>query len=491
MVEAEESAADPEQQPEGSLRYRTVLSSVLVAGLTGSTQVFRLIGNIVLARILLREDFAVVALVQVLMHGAVMLTDLGIRDSVVRSNRSADRKFLDTAWTIQAMRGVMIWLVVCALAIPYASYYDKPILAQLAPVAALQIVLVSLQSTKEILLERNLQLKRMVPIELGSQLVGIGSMIGLAWAYASPWALVLGTLIGLALRCLLTWIAIPGPNNRWCMEAEARRDIVTFGRWILVSSLLWFGASSLDRLVFGKVLSEAMLGVYVIALNLGSAPQQVIQQIGTRVVLPAYRALVGRGDALGAVFESARRPLLVVAGWMLAGIAACAQPVVDILYPDTYQAAGLMLSLLTLSAWFQTLSSTNASAVKVLGKPRVLALGSLVQVLVLAIGLPLATVRFGVNGGILVLAGGMFGNVLVTTLWLRREGMCGLFGALPLTLWAVASAAGGYLVEQGLDAHPLLRILAAGTVTTTLWAPMLWSTYQRMRGRGRAEPVPA
>lgn len=476
---------------EGSLRRRALQSSLLLAFQAGGSQIIRLGGNLILTRILVPEAFGLVALVYVLMTGIVMLTDLGVRDSVMRASRE-DPDFLNTAWTIRVVQSFFVWLALALMAVPYADFYDQPLLAKLVPIGALQLVIMSLESTKDIELNRKLMIKKLVPIEIASQLTGLLGTVGLALWMRSVWALVWGMHIGALVRCILTHTVLPGTPNRFRFEAAARKEIIAYGRWVMVSSSLTFGANSLDRLVLGKLVPIDMLGIFGIAKTLASAPQQLTDMIGYRVVFPLYRSIIGRGEDLAAALERARWPLMIAAGWLLAGVSACAQPVVDILYDERYAAAGGMLRLLPIGIWFQTVGATNTAAIRALGKPRVLAMASAAQVATLAIGLAPAAIKWGITGGISVLLVATLMNCITSTVWLVRHRICTWHGALPTTGLVLVSALAGCLVEAYVDWHPLLRIAAAGSVTTVFWLSLLFRLYGEIRKRRQTHtPVPA
>src|SRR5262245_33791545 len=107
----------------------------------GSGLALRLISNLILTRLLLPEAFGLMALVQSVAQGMRMLTDVGVRGSVVQDPRGDERIFLDTAWTIQILRGLGISGGVVLLAWPAAAFYAEPQLRPLLQVIALTAVL--------------------------------------------------------------------------------------------------------------------------------------------------------------------------------------------------------------------------------------------------------------------------------------------------------------------------------------------------------------
>src|SRR6266705_3556248 len=92
-----------------------------------ASQVLRLVSTIVLARQLLGpQAFGLVALVNVFLTGLDLLSDLGIGMDVIQHPRGDDPAFINTAFTIQAGRGLVLWVLATALAYPFAEFYHQP-----------------------------------------------------------------------------------------------------------------------------------------------------------------------------------------------------------------------------------------------------------------------------------------------------------------------------------------------------------------------------
>src|SRR5690606_37481258 len=83
-------------------------------------QALRLVGNVVLAWLLGRAAFGVMTYVNIAKRGLEMFSDLGLAPNIIQSKRGLDPRFLNTAWTIQVLRGLVLWVVSCLIALPMA-----------------------------------------------------------------------------------------------------------------------------------------------------------------------------------------------------------------------------------------------------------------------------------------------------------------------------------------------------------------------------------
>lgn len=263
-------------------------SALTTLGFIASNAI-RLAANLVLARLLFPEAFGLIALVTVLLVGLTMFSDIGITPGIQRSKRGDEPDFLNTAWTLQIIRSVILFAVACALAWPMAQFYDEPSLLQLVPAAAISLLILAAQPTRMETAQRHMLLGRLTLLELISQILSVLVMVVLAWAWGSVWALVVGNLVAAALRVVLGWTLLPGIVNRLRLERSAIRELITFGKWIFLSTVAGFAMLHGDKLVLGRVLDSAGLGIYNIGYFLAGFPLLLGQALIGRMMIPIYR----------------------------------------------------------------------------------------------------------------------------------------------------------------------------------------------------------
>ncbi len=331
-----------------SLERRAIRGSVWTLAGYGLSQVFRLGGNLVLTRLLAPEAFGLMALVQTFLIGLQMFSDFGILPNIVQSERGEDPNFLNTAWTIQVVRGVALWIGACLLAWPVAQFYGEPMLNQLLPITGLTVLINGLSSTKLATANRRLAMGQLTLLEVGTSLVSLLVMIGLALIYRSVWALVLGSLMGSLLKAVISHL-LRGESNRFDWDPQAVAEIQKFGRWIFISTIVGFFALQSDRLVLGRLLDISFLGVYSIALTLSGVVEQVVDQVNSKVLFPTYAELVReRPTALYRHLRRARSILLGLSCGCAILFVLAGQPLIDLLYDQRYTQAGWILRVLSI-----------------------------------------------------------------------------------------------------------------------------------------------
>lgn len=388
------STIPPDETPTTSIRTRAVQASAVTLGGYGAAQVLRIGSNMTLTRLLFPEAFGIMALISVLTAGLQMLSDIGIGPSIVQHERGEDRDFLDTAWTVQVIRGFLLWGIGIAIAYPYALLYEEPQLAVLTMVASSHAAIAGLSSTKLARLSRRMQVGRIVGIDLTAQIASIVTMVIIAWLYETVWALPIGALVSAAVKVLLSQFAIEGRVNRPRWHRESSRDIIHFGKWIFVSTLVSYVAMRFDIFLLGRLLPLDLLGIYSIAGLLASLPQLIAGRLMNAVLFPALAESARKDRAkLPSALAQVRAVMLPASMATVLSIVALGPAFFRLLYDERYHGAGWMAQLLMSVAWFSLLVHVGSRTLLALGDSRSLAISN---------GVRLASTVAGSIGGYLV-----------------------------------------------------------------------------------------
>jgi len=360
-----------------SLMKRVIRGSVWTLGGYAISQVVRLGNNFLLARLLFPKAFGLMALVYTFLIALQMFSDIGINLSIIQNKRGDDPKFLNTAWTMQFFRGLVLWIFACLIAIPAASFYKEPLLQVLLPVVGFATVIDGLLSTNIATANRQLSLKRLTLLDLSTQLIATFVTLAGAWiAHTAKapqelavWALVLGTFTGSIIRTSLSHTVMKGIRNRFDWEQEAVGEIFRFGQWIFFSTVLTFFALQGNNLIVPGLFGVGFFGIFTQAQTLSKAANEVIQTLCHRVLFASYSELArDRPERLRPVL---RRSRLVLNGINLLGclfFIFLGKPLINFLYDDRYADAGWMLQILAVGAMVTVLGYTYMDVLMAQGR---------------------------------------------------------------------------------------------------------------------------
>jgi O-antigen/teichoic acid export membrane protein len=322
-------------------------------------QGLRFIGNLILARLLIPEDFGLMQLVFVFMQGVSMFSDLGISTNIIQHAKGDDPQFLKIAWTIQILRGILIEGILILLAYPLAKLYGAPDLVWLIPLGGINAVIDSMASTNLLTCNRKMDLKKLTLLDMGCQFVGICVMIICAWHWRSVWTLLMSSFVSGTLKTLLSHVIFTGPKMGVSWHKEYFDEIISFGKWIFISSMAGFIFSRADRIVLGLYLTISALGLYGIAYAIAMAFIDLLQTMADKVLLPLYAHLWKNSlDKMRHQIFKVRIALMFCSLPPLFCLVIWGQPIIHFLYPANYRGAGWMLQILAVACCFRCISAT-------------------------------------------------------------------------------------------------------------------------------------
>ena len=373
-------------------------SAVTMVGF-GAGQGLSLVSSIVLTRLLDREAYGLFGLANVFLEGLANFTAVGSGPAIIRDPRGDDPAFLNTAWTLQAVRGIGLWLLASALGFPYAWFYNQPILGVLIPVVGLAVLIDSFDATAMHWCVRHMKLDRVTLLEFLRQLAGFLVTLAWAWMLPSVWAFPAGTIAGCLLVLLLSHLALPGPPSRFHFEREAARVQFHFGKWIFVNSALDFTARQLDSLLLGRYLSIGEFGVYRLATRLADPIAALNQRLSRQVLFPAYSSsfrsvtgsLVRSFYRMRAVMELLHLPAL---GFCMTGGTA----IVRILLSSKFWDAGWMFEILCVRSAMKCLFNPLSACCLAIDATRAIAASLAVRTVWAVVTYPLAWYLWGLIG---------------------------------------------------------------------------------------------
>ena len=425
-------------------RTKLLFGAISTLGTFGLMQVVRLIAGVAIARLLSPELLGIMTIVYVLRFGVELLSDIGIRQSVI-SNREGDQPdFYNTAWTLQIGRGFGLSLVFLLATVPVSKLYDAPILLWILPVISSYFAIVGFTSTQPFLLARRMQTARLNGFDVALEIISAVGRVGLAFVSPTIWALVFGSLIQPIARTIGSHFLIPGVGHRLYISKDYARQIFHFGKWILVTAVLFFLASNFDRLYLAKVIPFALLGVFGIARNLSGMVTDGIARLCSIVVFPLVAAEAAKPRTqLRADLAPVRLAFVMICAFCLSIFVTLGDFIIAAMYDHRYQAAGWMLPVLVTGLWFSILASLNESILIGVGRPKYTTVASSSKLLLILVGLPLATTWYGISGAVGIIAFGdlprycaiLFGQRRLQLSFLRQDAIATVAFFALILLW--------------------------------------------------------
>ena len=258
--------------------------------------------------------------------------------------------------------------------------------------------------------------------------------IALAYIWPSVWALVWGLIISTFFTTGMSYMfgQFRLPRIRW--QPEHVKEILHFGKWIFLSTAIYFAAITADKIYFTTVLPLALVGIYSVSRTFSDMLASLSQRVGAFLVFPKVAGLKDQRAEMAPRFRQLRRTALILVAIAMAFSIAGSDGLILLLYDDRYHAAAFILPMLLIGVWFAILAIFAEATLIGLDRPQASAIGNGVKFVVLALGLPLAVWQSGLFAALLVLALSEVARLIYLSLALRRENLSAIRDDIALTL---------------------------------------------------------
>lgn len=251
----------------------------------GLQRLVQTVAVLILARLLVPEDFGLVAIAVLVLNLVNRIKTLGLHTSLVQYPGDVDAA-ANACFIINGILTLLTVVVLLALS-PLASVIFDPRAGLLVAVMSLRLIPQALAAVPATLAVRSLNFRKQALIQAAEGLVGGVVGIVLAWSGWGPWALVVGFLTGSCVGALLWWIR-PSWTPTWRYDREAGERLLHSGIRIWSAANLALFIDSANRLFVGALQGVVSLGYYEIIGRVVHMPIQTLQGIHDRVAISAF-----------------------------------------------------------------------------------------------------------------------------------------------------------------------------------------------------------
>jgi len=252
-------------------------------------RLFGLARTIILARLLAPTDFGLFGIALLAMSALGTFSQTGFSAALIRKKEDT-KPYLDTAWTIQAIRGVLLALILFVIAPYVAAFFEAPAAKHILQAIGLSVLFQGFTNIGVVYFQKELEFHKQFVYQFSGTLVDVGIAISVAFIFRSVWALVIGLLAGNLVRMVVSYFVHPYRPHLGFNHVQFK-ELFGFGKWILGSSILVFLVTQGDDIFVGKLLGVAALGFYQLAYRISNMPATEITHVISQVTFPAYSML--------------------------------------------------------------------------------------------------------------------------------------------------------------------------------------------------------
>lgn len=296
IVTASSQSADATQELDRSLVQGIAWTAIW----RWVAQAISWVGTLYVARILNPGDYGLVAMATIPIGFARLIEDLGL-DAIILQDRSLTQSQLRSLAGAALLLGAGLTVMFLGLSIPISLYFREPQVVGIVCALSLTFTLDSLQILPRALLQRDLQFRTLAWINALQVISAAAVMVAAAWAGLSYWSLVVNTIVGYGLVTVVLYLHRPF-RPAWPNELHHLTRAFKSGWNILVSRMAYYGYSSADSTIIGRLLGKEALGIFGFASSFAALPVREVTSLASGVVPGVFTAVQRDVQALQRYF---------------------------------------------------------------------------------------------------------------------------------------------------------------------------------------------
>src|SRR5690606_11440139 len=328
-------------------------------------QAVSFLGNIIIARQLIPEDFGLVATLSIVIALGMNLTEAGFSDCLIRKE-NADKKDFDTIFVYNLTLGILIYVILFFLAPYIALYFERTELVNICRVLGFTIIFQAMTITQITWFRKQLFFKKIAIIQLGSVLVA--TIVGIVLAYLQKgfWALVFQNILN-PITAIILLLIFFNWRPSFCFSWKRYMTMRKFSLHLMVSYMITQIANNIYSVVIGKYHSASLLGYYNQGTKINDS---IFQSLNSILLQTSYPLLAKEKDILKRkeMYAIILERFLYIQFFLSAFIIGSTGDIIQIIFGTKWIETAPMLRLLVISMLFYPLVTINSNIAKIEGQ---------------------------------------------------------------------------------------------------------------------------
>jgi lipopolysaccharide exporter len=309
MQEQSPGLSDSKSNPH--LFKKAIRGGFWVFALRLLTQMLSMVKLVILYRLLEPEDFGLLGIATLSVGMMRSVTEMGFQKAIIQKKGNVEG-YLNVIWTIGIVRGLLLFLIIFLISPFIAQFFSRPDAVSIIKVVSISVFLEPLVNIGVVSFVKELEFHKKFAHEIAGTIIGIISVIVLAFIYRNVWALVIGVLITSLTRCVTSYMLHPY-RPRLNFDFAKARELWAFSRHFIKLAILKFICLHGDDIFLGRLLGATILGYYQQAFYIGT---MVANEIGNKIAevsFPAFAKIQDNFEKIrGGFFKTLQVSTLIV-----------------------------------------------------------------------------------------------------------------------------------------------------------------------------------
>lgn len=346
------------------MKSALALGAIWITATRGAINFIGFFSTLLLARLLLPEDFGLVAIATTIIAIMTSVTEIALSSALLQHQNPTDEHY-HTAWTLGLLRAIFISMITALLAWPLAALYGDERLIGLILTLAAASAMSGVANPKVVELTRALVFRQEFVLGVSNKLIAflVSAVVAIVWH--SYWALVAGQIVAQISSVLISYTIV---QYRPRFMLSKCRELLSFSIWLTFSQILNTLNYRFDTLFIGYFLGTAKLGIYSYADSLANMVTREATSPLANTLFPAFARLNGDPVRLQAAFFKAQGLLFAIALPVGVGFAMIAEPLILLALGEKWRGAIIVVQVVSSASGVASIGATYMPLALALGK---------------------------------------------------------------------------------------------------------------------------
>ncbi len=329
-------------------------------------QVTTLLVFIILARVLDAREFGLMAMANVVVLFLSVFASQGLTSAIIQRQELAT-EHLDSAFWLNLLVGVGMCVITACIAPLISHWYNEPMVATLIWALSVNVILESLSSVQNSILQRQMEFKSIAIRKLCAEIISGVIAIAMAFSGFGVWSLVAKAISSLMIQVVIFWFVTEWrPNFRFCRQHA--KEITGYGVNVLSVNVVNFSARQLDDLFVGLLLGATVLGQYSIAKRLVLTAVDVIRGGIGSVAWTMFAKIQDDKARLRVGLSQINQWVCVIAIPLFLGLSLFPEHYIPLLFGEKWLDSVAIIRFLALVGMMESIRSSHESLILAVGK---------------------------------------------------------------------------------------------------------------------------
>jgi len=315
------------------IKAKTVRAAGWVAGTRVIAQVISFAFGIALARLLIPDDFGLIAMVLVFTGLANLLSDVGLGAALIQKKDAQEVHFSSVFWLNLAV-GCLLAAILYIVAPVLGQFYERVEVEGICRTLALMFPVGALAMVARTRLIKDLEFKYISLSEVVALVISGVVAVTLAVKGFGYWSLVTHILLQQIIKTIIIWNVASWKPTR-AFNRDALRILMGFSLSVFATQLLQYITRNIDKLLLGKFLGGQPLGIYDKAQSMMLFPLQNVSHVVGSIMFPSLSLIQSETERVKMIYLRSTRVIALVTFPMMAGMFVVADSfVIGVLGPQ-------------------------------------------------------------------------------------------------------------------------------------------------------------